>query len=68
MRFFAKNNCPVWRNAPPLCIDRGRRKSKAALIVGVIINIGLIGVFKYANLIMETPRSEPAHSTALPQE
>ncbi len=34
-----------------LCIDRGRRKSKAALIVGVIINIGLIGVFKYANLI-----------------
>ena len=37
-----------------LCIDRGRRKSKAALIVGVIINIGLIGVFKYANLIMET--------------
>ncbi len=37
-----------------LCIDRGRRKSKAALIVGIVINIGLIGVFKYANLIMET--------------
>ncbi len=32
-----------------LNIDRKTGKSKAALIVGLIINIALIGVFKYAN-------------------
>lgn len=37
-----------------LCIDQGKRKSKAALAVGLIINIGIIGVFKYANFIAET--------------
>lgn len=35
-------------------IDRGKRKSKTALIVGIIFNIAAIGVFKYANLLADT--------------
>ncbi len=35
-------------------IDRGKRKSKPALIVGLIFNIGAIFIFKYANLIADT--------------
>ena len=35
-------------------IDGGRHKSKAALIVGLILNIGIIAVFKYADFLAET--------------
>ncbi|MFR0872357.1 MAG: MBOAT family O-acyltransferase, partial [Oscillospiraceae bacterium] len=35
-------------------IDDGRHKSKAALIVGLILNIGIIAVFKYADFLAET--------------
>ena len=37
-----------------LCIDRGERKSKTALIVGIIANVGIIGVFKYADFLVGT--------------
>ena len=37
-----------------LFIDRGRRKSKPALVVGLIMNIGIIAVFKYADFLVET--------------
>lgn len=37
-----------------LAIDRGETKSKAALIVGVALNIAIIGVFKYADLLVGT--------------
>ncbi|MBS7370353.1 MAG: MBOAT family protein [Oscillospiraceae bacterium] len=35
-----------------LFIDRGEYKSKAALIFGLVVNIGIIGVFKYADFII----------------
>lgn len=35
-------------------IDGGRHKSKSALIVGLILNIGIIAVFKYADFLAET--------------
>lgn len=34
-----------------LCIDRGKRKSKAALAVGVTLNVAMIAVFKYAGFL-----------------
>lgn len=37
-----------------LCIDRGKRKSKPALVIGLILNIGMIAVFKYADLLADT--------------
>lgn len=37
-----------------LCIDCGRRRSKTALVVGLALNIGVIGVFKYANFLVES--------------
>ena len=37
-----------------LLIDRQERHRKAALVVGLIINIGILGVFKYANFFAET--------------
>ncbi len=37
-----------------LCIDRGGRKSKSALVVGVILNIAMIAVFKYADFLVDT--------------
>lgn len=40
-----------------LLIDRGMYKSKAALIIGVILNIAAIGVFKYSGLIVGTLNS-----------
>lgn len=40
-----------------LLIDIGRTKSKAALIVGLIVNIGIIGVFKYAGFIVSSINS-----------
>jgi alginate O-acetyltransferase complex protein AlgI len=36
------------------CIDRGEAKSKAALVVGVALNIAVIGVFKYADFVVGT--------------
>lgn len=36
-----------------LLIDRGTKKSKPALIVGVILNIAIICVFKYSGFIVE---------------
>ena len=35
-------------------IDCGRRKSKPALVVGLVLNIGIIAVFKYADFLVET--------------
>ena len=35
-------------------IDGGRHKSKSALVVGLILNIGIIAVFKYADLLVDT--------------
>lgn len=37
-----------------LMIDRGERRSKAALVIGLIFNISAIGVFKYADLLVGT--------------
>ena len=37
-----------------LLIDHQERHRKAALVVGLIINIGILGVFKYANFFAET--------------
>lgn len=37
-----------------LCIDRGKRKSKPALVIGLILNIGMIAVFKYADFLAGT--------------
>lgn len=36
-----------------LFIDRGRRKSKAALVVGIALDIAMIAVFKYAGFLVE---------------
>lgn len=36
-----------------LCIDHGARKSKAALVVGVALNIAMIAVFKYAGFLVQ---------------
>lgn len=40
-----------------LAIDRGGKKSKAALAVGVIVNVGIICIFKYSGFIAETLNS-----------
>lgn len=40
-----------------LLIDRGAHKSKAALVIGVMLNIAAIGVFKYSGLIVDTLNS-----------
>lgn len=37
-----------------LCIGGGKHRSKAALIIGVTLNILVIGVFKYADMIAGT--------------
>ncbi|MBO4450839.1 MAG: MBOAT family protein [Bacteroidaceae bacterium] len=37
-----------------LLIDRQETHRKAALIIGLIVNIGILGVFKYANFFAET--------------
>lgn len=37
-----------------LFIVRGKTRSKAALVVGLILNIAVIGVFKYADFLIET--------------
>ena len=37
-----------------LIIDHQERHRKAALVVGLIVNIGILGVFKYANFFAET--------------
>lgn len=37
-----------------LFIDRGKQRSKPALIVGLVLNIGIIAVFKYADFLVET--------------
>lgn len=36
------------------CIGGGKKRSKTALVVGVILNIAAIGVFKYADLFVGT--------------
>ena len=40
-----------------LLIDRGSYKSKTALVIGVMLNIAAIGVFKYSGLAVETLNS-----------
>ncbi|MCD8157591.1 MAG: MBOAT family protein, partial [Clostridiales bacterium] len=40
-----------------LLIDRGEKKSKLALIVGIFIDVIFIGIFKYAGFIAETINS-----------
>ncbi|MCD7778833.1 MAG: MBOAT family protein [Clostridiales bacterium] len=40
-----------------LFIDRGEKKSKLALIVGIFIDVIFIGIFKYAGFIAETINS-----------
>ena len=37
-----------------LLICRGRRRSKAALIVGLVLNIAVIAVFKYTDFLIES--------------
>ncbi len=37
-----------------ICIGGGEKRSKAALVVGVILNIAVIGVFKYADFLVGT--------------
>lgn len=37
-----------------LFITRGKTRSKAALVVGLVLNIAVIGVFKYADFLVET--------------
>ncbi len=37
-----------------LCIGEGKRRSKAALVVGIVLNIAAIGVFKYADFLVGT--------------
>lgn len=37
-----------------LFITRGKQSSKPALIVGLVLNIAIIGVFKYADFIVDT--------------
>ncbi|MGN1118790.1 MAG: MBOAT family O-acyltransferase [Oscillospiraceae bacterium] len=37
-----------------LFVNRGGQKSKLALVAGLVLNIGIIGVFKYANFIAGT--------------
>ena len=37
-----------------LFIGRGKQNSKPALVVGLVLNIGIIAVFKYADFLVET--------------
>ena len=56
--------CALW-------VDRGERKSKLALAVAVIVNLGVLGVFKYAGFFVSsingvTGLSIPVPEIALP--
>ena len=56
--------CALW-------VDRGERKSKLALTVAVIVNLGVLGVFKYAGFFVSsingvTGLSIPVPEIALP--
>ena len=44
---------------------RGQRRAKAALLVSVCVNLGLLGVFKYSDFLISTVNS--LFGTAIPQ-
>ena len=45
----------------------GRKKSKAAVTVAVIANLGMLGVFKYAGFVVESLNRIPGLSLPVPQ-
>ena len=52
--------CALW-------VDRGERKSKLALAVAVIVNLGVLGVFKYAGFFVSSLNSVTGLSIPVPE-